>query len=427
MSQRRLALFATVFALLAGCRDTTAPGAYSEAAELDRIAALPAMPVWIETADAPRTPSADVLAFMDAAAKANAIADPLARCLAFPDLPGNAWPAGLARAHCELGHGPRIRLDDVRALLDSGDTAQLEARYTADLERHFAREPSEAIHRDFDDFDASDAADDVSERWLAAVPFSAYAHMARARHLLELGSVPAPLRPPDRAVVDMKYSVDRARPLLERAVAIEPRLLPAYRDQIGIAQFGADQAQATQAYAAASKHDPWCRYTTAWHIAAYSPRSGGSYAQMDRLAATLAPHVAQRPLLALGQVWPDYVRGTDRGDGRDGIDILATIPLRSTHPEPYLSLVDVLEGHADADPWQVAMLLMETDRFETLDRRRNHDLMRRLLELRPEMATYYGGRMPAALSGSGGAATLVVDKRRGRPANPKRGRARTRV
>lgn len=103
-------------------------------------------------------PSPEVLAFLDAAVAARAIADPLARCLAFPDLPGNQWPAGLAKAHCEYLYGERLTGEQIKARIDAGDFAALDARLAADLARHFdAGDFSEAIHRDYADIDGSPA------------------------------------------------------------------------------------------------------------------------------------------------------------------------------------------------------------------------------------------------------------------------------
>jgi hypothetical protein len=40
--------------------------------------------------------------FIEKAKQAEAIKNPLKRCLAYPDYPGNRWPAGLAAAYCHF-------------------------------------------------------------------------------------------------------------------------------------------------------------------------------------------------------------------------------------------------------------------------------------------------------------------------------------
>jgi uncharacterized protein (TIGR00266 family) len=71
---------------------------------------------------------AGVREFLVAARAADLIADPLDRCLAFPDLPGNRWPMGLAKAHCEADFGPRITLARVRVLLDRDAIDEIDYR-----------------------------------------------------------------------------------------------------------------------------------------------------------------------------------------------------------------------------------------------------------------------------------------------------------
>ena len=47
---------------------------------------------------AAKQPPAEYAAYVAAVRKADAITDPLQRCLAYPDLPGNTWMPGAAKA-----------------------------------------------------------------------------------------------------------------------------------------------------------------------------------------------------------------------------------------------------------------------------------------------------------------------------------------
>ncbi|SEJ51485.1 hypothetical protein SAMN04487997_0069 [Frateuria terrea] len=77
-------------------------------------------------------------------------------------------------------HDPAVTLDMVRDALDHHRLAALEARFKADLERHFVKQPfSEIIHSDFVAFDASQEAGRLSQRWLDQAPHSAFALTAR--------------------------------------------------------------------------------------------------------------------------------------------------------------------------------------------------------------------------------------------------------
>jgi hypothetical protein len=98
---------------------------------------------------------------------ADAIADPMQRCLAFPPIPGSQWPAKLLPAHCEWAFGfDDFSLDMVRKSLDAGDLGGLEKRYRELQERHFSETDfSEQIHHALDIFDASYESGALSKRW----------------------------------------------------------------------------------------------------------------------------------------------------------------------------------------------------------------------------------------------------------------------
>jgi len=71
----------------------------------------------------------------------------------------------------------------VRDALDHHRLAALEARFKADLEHHFVKQPfSEIIHSDFVAFDAPQEAGRLSQRWLDPAPRSAFALTARGTY-----------------------------------------------------------------------------------------------------------------------------------------------------------------------------------------------------------------------------------------------------
>ncbi|MGH8029800.1 MAG: hypothetical protein ACREO3_07695, partial [Arenimonas sp.] len=253
---------------------------------------------------APTIRDPDLVEFIRAAHHADESGDPLQRCLSFPSWPGNAWPAGLAAAHCHLAFDPVPSLADVGTALDSGDLATLDARYQALLDSHFdAVAPNEGLHLALERFDISADADVTSARWLELAPDSAWARLARgahlhavAAHLLEDGE-DGPAAPSDRAA-GAALAVE-ATTLYQDALAIEPRLMPAHAGVAGLALAIGDDAAAVEALVAGEAIDPACLALVHTRIAQLGPRHGGTAeAAHAHLAALRAAH-PQRVLLAL--------------------------------------------------------------------------------------------------------------------------------
>lgn len=61
--------------------------------------------------------------------QAEAIDDPLARCLAYPDPPHLAWPRPLVEALCGDVRTPSMPIDDLKRLIDRRDWSGLHERY----------------------------------------------------------------------------------------------------------------------------------------------------------------------------------------------------------------------------------------------------------------------------------------------------------
>jgi tetratricopeptide (TPR) repeat protein len=68
----------------------------------------------------------DYSAFMAAVAKADTIADPLQRCLSYPDLPGSHWDSDATRAYCVYRNHETVKLQDIDALLKAGKGEQVD-------------------------------------------------------------------------------------------------------------------------------------------------------------------------------------------------------------------------------------------------------------------------------------------------------------
>lgn len=242
-------------------------------------------------------------AFFVKAKQADAIADPLERCLALPDVPGNRWPVGLVKAHCEYAHGPYLTPAQLSALVERKAFAELDARFRADLDKHYLKEGfSEAIHRDFQVFDGGAESDRLSKLWLESAPQSAFALAARGEHYLRAawnarGSQWAS-ETDDWKLARMGMLASMATDLLQKSLEREPKLIHSYANLIDVARMhGADEMN-LKAFTAGSRLDPLCRSLGIMRMASLRPRWGGSYEAMAAYSSQLAPFERDRPLVA---------------------------------------------------------------------------------------------------------------------------------
>ncbi|WP_439699733.1 tetratricopeptide repeat protein [Frateuria sp. GZRR33] len=331
-----------------------------------RGADVPARPpLYADAPDVVRT-------FLVAAKRAEALHDPLARCLAYPDYPGNAWPKGLAEAYCHYLFDPSVTLAMVRQALDSHAADSLEARFRADLERHFVKDRfSEIIHRDFAVFDASQASGQLTQRWLEQAPHSAYALTARGIYFGHMGMKArggawAKDTPPEN-MQRMSEFMARAIDLFQQAIRIEPRLLDAYVGLEDVANTDSRGELEEQAFDSGMAIDPACKVLTGYRMVALTPRWGGSYPRMVALANQLKAFLPQRPLLALNTEWPlvdlaDQV--SSQVSYEKGLEVLKPVVLRTAHAGVLADVAEWSDHVQPVDRWEQLMLLLEAGRFE---------------------------------------------------------------
>lgn len=330
--------------------------------------------------------------FIEKAKQAETIKDPLKRCLAYPDYPGNHWPASLAAAYCHFVFDPAITLDDVRGYLDRNAFAELDARFKADLDRHFSKDDfSEVIHRDFDGFDASVASGQLSMRWIETAPRSPYALTARGEYFLAMarkarGGRWAADTPPEN-MQRMSEFVDKSIESFQQALALEPRLQQA---DVGITSAASYESR-YDALKAAFEHgmsmDPACKVLTGAMMENLEPRWGGSYAAMTALAVQLSAYVQQRPLLALNTIWPqvDAADMASRNDSYDaGVRMLRSVLTDSANAMAFDKMGTWLDHATSADRWEQLVILLEASRFGTETQEASRIRGRLLLNLAKE-------------------------------------------
>ena len=309
-------------------------------------------------------------AFLLEAKQADAIADPLQRCLTFPDLPGNKWAPGLTRGYCELLLGEVITLKTVAQHLERGTLAELEALYRRDFERHFSKQDfSEIIHRDLQSFDRGAEAARLTAAWVEKAPNSPFAQLFRAAHLSDLahearGGAWAKDTPAEK-MARMSALVGQANEAYGKAIRLEPRLLPAYIGVMYTARLDSLEI-GEAAFARADAVDPACRYLSRERMSGLTPRWGGSQEDMDAYAKALEPLVAARPLVALSLIIPPLTLASDaEGDDKNAQVIKALEPAALVAPHPdMLAELGVARYYADADLWQTLAYLVTAYRYD---------------------------------------------------------------
>jgi hypothetical protein len=348
--------------------------------------AVPAKPVpW---RDAP----AGYRSFIEKAKRAEAITDPLQRCLAYPDYPDNRWPAGLAVAHCHFAFDPAITLDDVRGYLDRNAIAELDARFKADLDRHFSKDHfSEIIHRDFDEFGDSVESGQLSMRWVEKAPASPYALTARGQYFLAMAAKARGGKwaadTPSENMQRMSEFLGNAIGNYRKALELEPRLLPADAGITSVARYASRHDAQSAAFVHGMGVDPACTVLTASMMVSLEPRWGGSYAAMNALAVHLSAYVPQRPLLALNTIWPqvDAADMASRSDSYNtAASMLRSVLTNSTNSLAFDKMGRWLDHTTSVDRWEQLVILLEASRFDRGTQEANQIRGRLLLNLARE-------------------------------------------
>lgn len=334
-------------------------GVVSTAAAQDRQPpALPPMPD-------------DLKEYFQAALEAERIADPLQRCLAYPDMPGNQWPENVVQVHCNRVARPRaITLDELERLLDQPDgAAVLETRLSALLEAHFDDpEQRDRIHEFYWQLEADERSGRLATRWLRAAPDSPFALAAmgiqRARQGWEARGTAWRGKTDAHQIHRMEQHFVAAVAPLHDALDRQPRLGPACVALTEIGRMSADALQ-QQALAHCMEVDPHSYYVVSEMMMSALPKWGGSLAAIDRVEAYARKHLDRTPTLRVMFARAQMERLV-ASDSRD--------------PEAYLAATRIAphaDVHAQASRhtqgWTRVVQLSQTLRFWPEHRHSRHE------------------------------------------------------
>lgn len=208
-------------------------------------------------------PGAIFMAFAQSARDAEAIDDPLQRCLHYPDPPGTHWNAQTTAAYCAFRLRKSIDVSQVRGFLRHHEAHELDAFFAKLLASELGAGGAGQIKAAFESagFNKSDdAMRQQLDDWKRRSPASAFALAASGALYLAQGleargtAVARDLT--EEQVAGMHRALALASADLDRAVALEPRLAEAYRDMLTIGHFTSDHDYVRKARDAAFAVDP---------------------------------------------------------------------------------------------------------------------------------------------------------------------------
>src|SRR5688500_16369765 len=247
-------------------------------------------------------PPEALVAYFAQVRQAEQITDLEKRCLAYPDLPGNQWPAGAAEWRCLTLRPPALSLEEIEAKLATSDgPAWLEQRLEALLEAHY-NDPRERdrVSYVFGQFDGSEGSGDIATQWLRKMPESPFALTAMGMHRAAQGwdarGGEFISKTSEAQLKRMGQLFAGAVPLLTDALEREPRLTPAC---IALAAIGRQSSDALQQQGLAQclRADP-ASYDVVWEwMIAAQPKWGGSIRAMNAVGAYIVQHGPENPTL----------------------------------------------------------------------------------------------------------------------------------
>lgn len=252
--------------------------------------------------------------------KADLIADAHERCLAYPSPIGVHWSQELIAALCADQFTPRLSWEVFQDKVEDMKAKEIDAQLDAILAAYYAGEVPEGALRlaYYANFDYSAAVvESMIDSWLHQSPDSAHALVARGIHRVARAQGFRGERfyrdTPIEAIDKMAREAELARTDLERALAQNPRIWPAYEALVDVARFSGDTDLGADALRGALKVDPKNYYVRERYAAMLEPRWGGSWEQMDRVASDAAPYLDRNPRLVLlrtlalaSRGWPPY-------------------------------------------------------------------------------------------------------------------------
>lgn len=287
--------------------DPVRPGvAASSARPVAPARALPAASV--PSHEPPVFTPVQLKAFIADAAKAEAITDPLQRCIAYPDPPGSHWSPEAVKAYCRYHLQSTISFDQAQKLIRSGHAAELDRRLGAALQAQ-RTQPESAGLLDRTYFNAfgtgSFDARATLDAWKRASPDSAFAFAASGFAYVAMARNArggAYIQDTPQSNIDaMERLLQLADVDLQHAASLDPRVTPTYIAMINAGALALGDAYTIKAARKGLAYAPADYAIYGLLIHAAEPKWGGSLEAMKAVARLAQTHVKENPLLAIIQ------------------------------------------------------------------------------------------------------------------------------
>lgn len=244
--------------------------------------------------------------FLMNAMQAEAIKDPLARCLAYPDPPGSHWDHAAVVAYCKYRFQPIITLAQIRELVHAGQTARLDALFAkalhaqqtdpdarGRLDRTFRtdfRKPSPSLRAVLDAWKRQDP----DSAFALAASGAEYAEAAfRARGFHHVRNTPA------ENFTAMDTLSDLANTDLSQAVALNPNITPAWWEMIQLGGMDRGDAYSQAAFKGGLAHAPNDYALYDMMVWLEQPKWYGSQAAMADMVQRALARVAHEPRMRM--------------------------------------------------------------------------------------------------------------------------------
>lgn len=315
---------------------------------------------------------AEVHRFLAAAQQAETIADPLQRCLDYPDPPGSHWSRIAVEAYCRYRFQPVLSFTQVRSLVESGRAAQLDQRLAAALQAQRAQAASRGLldriyHDDFED--GGSEVRPLLDAWKRQSPQSAFAYAASGLAYVAMaqkvrGTAFAGATPQNQ-FDSMDRLLVQATGDLDHAVHLDPRVTPTYWGMIYAGGLGNGAKYAVAAANRGLAVDPanFSIYRQLLWLA--QPQWAGSVAMMQKITASAQQHAKANPSLSLLLPWAPAVAANLENCGCRTSAQLADARRILDTAAPYRLLRNVGRALSNAGhPGAGAIYLSEALRFD---------------------------------------------------------------
>lgn len=272
----------------------------------------------------------------------------------------------------------------------------------ASLQRHYSVEGfSEEIHNTFEYLltNSDEKTDQLTASWLEKAPDSAYAHMARGSYYFASAwnarGENYSSETSQESLRRMSAFVEKSISHLEKAAALNPRLIPAFTSMIGLGMLDSRPEIERKGIQQAEKLDPACMELARKKMHALQPRWGGSYEEMLVYANQLATYLDRRPQLAIYVSKPYGDRGdrliADDKFTKETQEILDIALAMGTDEDALRDAANVAANRTDIAPdhWRAVAYLLQEARFKQTNAWGNRQIAWKFVRGEPEWSLRY--------------------------------------